>query len=93
MTSRGGKTRLAERDAHETGREVRLVSRRPVFPAGENFVVADVDVPEPGAGQLLVRNTFISVDPYMRGRMSAAPSYVADARFPVGSVVLPENVG
>jgi NADPH-dependent curcumin reductase CurA len=59
------------------GREVRLVSRPDGFPTLDNFAVADVEVPEPGAGQVLVRNTFMSVDPYMRGRMSDRPSYVA----------------
>jgi NADPH-dependent curcumin reductase CurA len=58
------------------GREVQLVSRPDAVPVRENFAVVDVDVPEPGAGQLLVRNTFMSVDPYMRGRMSDRPSYV-----------------
>jgi NADPH-dependent curcumin reductase CurA len=38
--------------------------------------MAEVDVAEPGPGQVLVRNTFMSVDPYMRGRMNDIPSYV-----------------
>jgi NADPH-dependent curcumin reductase CurA len=67
------------------GRECRLVSRPEGFPTSENFEVVDVEVPEPGAGQVLVRNTFMSVDPYMRGRMSDAPSYVAP--FEVGRVL------
>jgi NADPH-dependent curcumin reductase CurA len=67
------------------GREVRLVSRPDGLPTPENFAVVDVDVHEPGAGQILVRNTFMSVDPYMRGRMSDAPSYVAP--FEVGKAL------
>lgn len=67
------------------GREVRFVSRPEGLPTAANFAVVDVELPEPGAGQLLVRNTFMSVDPYMRGRMSDAPSYVAP--FEVGSVL------
>jgi NADPH-dependent curcumin reductase CurA len=59
------------------GREIELVSRPAGLPTPENFALVDVEVPEPGAGQVLVRNTFMSVDPYMRGRMSDAPSYVA----------------
>jgi hypothetical protein len=66
-------------------REVRLVSRPDGFPTVANFALVDVELPEPGAGQLLVRNTFMSVDPYMRGRMSDAPSYVAP--FEVGKVL------
>jgi NADPH-dependent curcumin reductase CurA len=41
----------------------------------EDFELAEVELSEPGDGRLLVRNVFMSVDPYMRGRMSDAPSY------------------
>jgi len=57
-------------------REVRLKSRPVGMPAAENFEVAAVDLPDPGDGQVLVRNSFMSVDPYMRGRMYDRPSYV-----------------
>jgi NADPH-dependent curcumin reductase CurA len=67
------------------GREVRLVSRPDGLPTLDNFAVVDVELPAPEAGQLLVRNTFMSVDPYMRGRMSDAPSYVAP--FELGKVL------
>jgi NADPH-dependent curcumin reductase CurA len=67
------------------GREVRLASRPDGLPTVENFAVVDAEIPAPGAGQLLVRNTFISVDPYMRLRMSDAPSYVAP--FELGKVL------
>ena len=57
-------------------REIRLVSR----PIGEatlnNFAFASVDVPDPGPGEVLVRNICMSVDPYMRGRMNEGKSYV-----------------
>ena len=42
----------------------------------EDFELAEVELPEPAEGQLLVRNAFMSVDPYMRGRMNDVPSYV-----------------
>src|SRR5262245_48515115 len=58
------------------GREFRLASRPSGWPTPENFDLVEVDVPEPGPGQLLVRNQFVSVDPYMRGRMNDVPSYV-----------------
>jgi NADPH-dependent curcumin reductase CurA len=73
------------------GREVRLVSRPEGYPLEDNFSLVEVDVPEPGAGQLLVRNTYMSVDPYMRGRMSAGPSYVAP--FELGHVLEGGAVG
>ena len=42
-------------------------------------------VPEPGAGEVLVRNSYLSVDPYMRGRMREVKSYVPP--FQVGQVM------
>jgi NADPH-dependent curcumin reductase CurA len=61
---------------HRTGREVRLASRPQDWPTEENFSVVEVEVPNPGPGQVLVRNLFMSVDPYMRGRMNDVKSYV-----------------
>ena len=58
------------------GREIRLASRPAAVPTPENFSFATVDVPPPAEGQVLVRNLFMSVDPYMRGRMNTAKSYV-----------------
>lgn len=43
----------------------------------DNFRVESVAVPQPGAGEVLVRNHFLSLDPYMRGRMSEAKSYAS----------------
>jgi hypothetical protein len=57
-------------------REIRLASRPAGFPAPENFELAEVDLGEPGPGEVLVRNTVMSVEPYMRGRMNDAKSYV-----------------
>jgi NADPH-dependent curcumin reductase CurA len=58
------------------GREVRLVARPVGVPADDCFELAEVDLPDPVDGQLLVHNRYISVDPYMRGRMTDAKSYV-----------------
>ncbi|HEX8477544.1 MAG TPA: NADP-dependent oxidoreductase [Telluria sp.] len=41
----------------------------------ENFRLEQAELPEPGDGQVVVRNHFLSLDPYMRGRMSEAKSY------------------
>lgn len=57
-------------------REVRLKSRPVGLPEAANFEVATVDIPDPGPGEVLVRNQWMSVDPYMRGRMYDRPSYV-----------------
>jgi NADPH-dependent curcumin reductase CurA len=60
----------------EKAREIRLKSRPVGLPQAENFELAEVTLPEPGAGEVLVRNMWMSVDPYMRGRMYDRPSYV-----------------
>ena len=57
-------------------REFRL-RRRPVgMPTGDDFESATRELPALGPGQLRVKNLFLSVDPYMRGRMTDAKSYV-----------------
>jgi NADPH-dependent curcumin reductase CurA len=57
-------------------REVRLRSRPVGMPKSGDFEVASVDLSAPGEGEVLVRNRWMSVDPYMRGRMYDRPSYV-----------------
>lgn len=59
-----------------TAREIRLKSRPVGLPEAANFELATVELPDPGAGEVLVRNAWMSVDPYMRGRMYDRPSYV-----------------
>ncbi len=59
-----------------TGHEIRLAARPEGLPRRSDFALADVDVPEPGPGAVLVRNTWMSVDPYMRPRMNDVASYV-----------------
>lgn len=59
-----------------TSREVRLASRPHGEPTPEQFAFASVDLPDPAPGEVLVRNLFLSVDPYMRGRMNEGRSYV-----------------
>ncbi|GAT80439.1 NADP-dependent oxidoreductase [Streptomyces sp. F-3] len=57
-------------------REWHLLSRPVGLPKPENFALVETEAPQPRENQVLVRNTYLSVDPYMRGRMSAAKSYV-----------------
>jgi NADPH-dependent curcumin reductase CurA len=57
-------------------REIRLARRPHGEPVGEDFELAVRELDEPGEGQVLVRNRFMSVDPYMRGRMNDRKSYV-----------------
>jgi NADPH-dependent curcumin reductase CurA len=72
-------------------REVRLKSRPVGMPEASNFEVATVDVPDPGDGEVLVRNQWMSVDPYMRGRMYDRPSYVPP--FQIGQALQGGAVG
>src|SRR5471030_1896222 len=72
-------------------REFHLASRPHGMPAKENFALAEVDVPALADGEVLVRNTHMSVDPYMRGRMNAGPSYAP--AFEVGEVMYGGAVG
>ena len=57
-------------------REIRLASRPTGVPTATTFSLGAVEVPPPADGQVLVRNLFMSVDPYMRGRMNDVKSYV-----------------
>lgn len=52
-----------------------LASRPHGAPTPENFRLEEQPIPEPGEGQVLLRTEWLSLDPYMRGRMSDAPSY------------------
>ena len=71
--------------------EVRLASRPNGWPTLDNFTIAEVPVPPPAEGQVMVRNLFVSVDPYMRGRMNDAKSYVPP--FQIGEPLQGNAVG
>ena len=60
-----------------TSREIRLAARPQGVPDEDLFELAETEVPDPADGQVLIRNAFLSVDPYMRGRMNDRRSYVA----------------
>ena len=61
---------------HErVSRQVRLKSRPSGIPQAEHFEIVEVPVPEPSDDQVLVRNIYLSVDPAMRGWVSAAANY------------------
>ena len=57
-------------------REIHLAARPEGLPKESDFELAEVDVAEPADDELLIRNEFLSVDPYMRGRMNETRSYV-----------------
>jgi NADPH-dependent curcumin reductase CurA len=57
-------------------REIQLKSRPIGMPNADNFQVADVSLPDPGPMEAVVKNLWMTVDPYMRGRMYDRESYV-----------------
>jgi NADPH-dependent curcumin reductase CurA len=61
-------------------REIQLAARPHGEPKPSDFRLVEVELPDPGPGEALVRNTYMSVDPYMRGRMNDAKSYVPPFR-------------
>ena len=56
-------------------RQIVLAARPIGFPKDSDFRLEEVQLPDPGPGQFLVKNLYMSVDPYMRGRMNDAKSY------------------
>ncbi len=74
-----------------TSREVRLKARPVGLPKDSDFELASVELGAPGDGQVLVRNLWMSVDPYMRGRMYDRESYVPP--FQIGEALQGGAVG
>ena len=77
-----------------TNRQILLASRPQGEASAANFRLVEAPVPEPESlreGQVLVRHRFLSLDPYMRGRMNDAKSYAAPQ--PVGEVMQGGTVG
>ena len=69
----------------DIARRVVLASRPAGEPAAENFAIEEYRIPLPGPGEVLLHTRYLSLDPYMRGRMSDAPSYAAPVA--VGAVM------
>ncbi len=74
-----------------TNREIHLAARPRGMPTPKEFALVTAPVREPGPGEVLVRNLYMSVDPYMRGRMNDAKSYVPPFR--VGEALDGGSVG
>jgi NADPH-dependent curcumin reductase CurA len=66
-------------------KRVVLVSRPAGEPKPADFRIEDAAIPSPGDGEVLLRTVWLSLDPYMRGRMSEGPSYVPPV--PIGGVM------
>ena len=59
----------------ETNRQIRLAARPVGAPKDSDFALTEGPIPSPGPDEMLVRVVYLSLDPYMRGRMKDAPSY------------------
>ncbi len=74
-----------------TSREIRLKSRPLGTPSADNFDLVTVELPDPAPGEVQVRNTWMTVDPYMRGRMNDVQSYTQP--FQIGEALQGGAVG
>ena len=72
-------------------KRVVLASRPAGWVTEDNFRVESAPLPKPGDGEVLVKNLWLSLDPYMRGRMSDAKSYVKGVD--IGEVMVGQTVG
>ena len=75
----------------DRNRRILLASRPKGAPVPENFRLDEAAVPIPGPGELLLRTVFLSLDPYMRSRMSDAKSYAASVE--IGQTMVGGTVG
>ena len=72
-------------------KRVLLASRPSGWVTEGNFRIEDAPLPQPAQGEVLVKNLWLSLDPYMRGRMSDAKSYVKGVE--LGEVMVGQTVG
>jgi NADPH-dependent curcumin reductase CurA len=72
-------------------KQVTLAARPVGFPKESDFAIVEMETPQPGPGEVLVRCQFVSVDPYQRGRMSEARSYAKPVQ--IGEVMTAQGVG
>lgn len=75
----------------ETNLQVLLRRRPKGEPVAEDFEIVETPIPEPAEGQVLVRAEYLSLDPYMRGRMADAKSYAAPVA--LGAVMEGQTAG
>ena len=74
-----------------TNRQILLAKRPPGTPEESDFELVEAPMPTPGEGEVLVRSIYLSLDPYMRGRMRDVKSYAPP--LPIGGVMEGGMVG
>ena len=75
----------------EMNRQITLAQRPYGFPKPSDFELVETPIPNAGDGELLIRNEYVSVDPYMRGRMNEGASYAKGVE--IGEVMGGGTVG
>jgi NADPH-dependent curcumin reductase CurA len=70
----------------ESNRQITLAARPVGYPKESDFKLVETPVPQPGEGELLARTLYLSVDPYMRGRMNDVKSYAPPVQ--IGEVMV-----
>ncbi|MCO4753083.1 MAG: NADP-dependent oxidoreductase [Bacteriovoracaceae bacterium] len=75
---------------NQVNRKITLASRPVGAPEDSNFKLVEESIPEPKDGQLLLRTIYLSLDPYMRGRMNDAESYAEPVK--IGDVMVGGSV-
>jgi NADPH-dependent curcumin reductase CurA len=82
---------MTDPSGDQSNLQIRLASRPTGKPTAENFTIVSAPIPAPGEGQVLIRTQYLSLDPYMRGRMSDAPSYAPPVK--IGGLMVGGTVG
>ena len=75
-----------EQQNQQQNRQIKLASRPHGAPTADNFELATGEIPKPKQSEMLLRTVYLSLDPYMRGRMSDAASYADPLQ--IGDVML-----
>lgn len=83
--------RTDARSQTQTQTQIRLAARPRGWPTREDFAMVQVELPPLASGEVRVRNQYVSVDPYMRGRMNDTRSYVAP--YQLGEIITGGAVG
>ena len=82
---------MAPSGKNDIQRSVVLKRRPKGEPTPDHFEIVEAAVPQPGAGQVLTRTIWLSIDPYMRGRLKDVASYAAPVQ--IGEVMTGETIG
>jgi len=82
---------LAASATSSTNRQFTLAARPVGMPKESDFNLVESPAPKPGEGEVLLRTMYLSVDPYMRGRISGVKSYAAPVE--IGQVMVGGTVG